>query len=144
MRSKLEREDGVDGALPNLFMRRDVGPQKMPLRERPQLEQHGEHDAEQASVKNSAMTPAREERKDERQRNVVGKEMEFHHHKKKKDLGDASAMQAADLALGPTSILGTTKPDEEKIGKKRDFRRTAYMAPPQAVLMSSSCARRLQ
>jgi hypothetical protein len=83
-----------------------------------------------------------EEQKDGRHRPWDGEHDEFHHHKKKKDLVEASAMQAADFEFGPKSILRTTKPDEEKFGKKRDFRRTAYMVPPQAVLMSSSCARR--
>jgi hypothetical protein len=144
MRSMPDGEVGADGAFLNLFMRCDGDPQKVQLGEPPQLEQHGEHDTKRALEKTSAMPPMREERKDERPRNVVGREMEFHHHKKKKVLGDASAMQAADFEFGPKSILRTTKPDEEKFEKKRDFRRTAYMAPPQAVLMSSSCARRFQ
>jgi len=129
----------------DLLVGRDGDPQKVQPREPPQLEQLGEHDTEQALEKNAAMPPMREERKDERQRDVVGKEMEFHHHKKKKKaLDDAVAMQAADFEFGPMSILRTAEPGEEKVGKKRDFRRTAYMAPPQAVLMSSSCARRLR
>ena len=144
MRSTAEGEVGADGAFSSMLTRCDGDPQKMQLEEPPPLEQPGELGTKRASEKIPAMPPMREESEEERMRNAVGRELEFHHHKKKKALGDAPAMQAADFEFGPGSILRTTKPGEEKNGKKRDFRRTAYMAPPQAVLMSSSCARRLQ